>query len=54
MSDRETFDTQIMAHGHSLTINCTKALRRLGLDRGQMVRVTIERIPGDTEAPGEK
>lgn len=54
MSGRESFDTQIMAHGHSLTINCTKALRRLGLDRGDMVRVTLEKIPGDGSPQDQK
>ena len=53
MISKETFDAPVMAHGHSLTINCTKALRRLGLDRGDMVRVTIERIPDGEEEPSE-
>ena len=50
MTDREQFNASVMGYGNSLAINCTKALRRMGLDRGDMVRVTLERVPGD-EAP---
>jgi hypothetical protein len=53
MTDRETFDAPIMAHGNSLTINCTKQVKRLGLQRGDTVKVTLERIPNGEEAPPE-
>lgn len=53
MITRETFNAPVMAHGNSLTINCTKQIKRLGLKRGDLVKVTIERIPGGTEDPPE-
>lgn len=50
----DTFTARVSAIGTSLCINCTKQIKRLGLGRGDLVRVTIERIPGDTEAPEEE
>ena len=35
---------KIAANGNALSINCTRELRTLGLDRGDIVRVTFERI----------
>lgn len=40
----QEFDARISAHGNSLNINCTAQVRRMGLDRGDLVRVRIERI----------
>ena len=54
MTDREVFDAPIMAHGHSLTINCSKQVKRLGLGRGDIVRVILTRIPGGEEDPPEE
>ena len=50
----DTFTARVSTIGTSLCINCTKQIKRLGLGRGDLVRVTIERIPGDTEAPEEE
>ena len=48
--DKDTFTARVSAIGTSLCINCTKQIKRLGLDRGDLVRVTIERIgPGQEE-----
>lgn len=41
---REQFTARISATGTSLNINCTKQVRRMGLDRGDLVRVTLERV----------
>lgn len=47
MTDRETFNARVSALGTSLCINCTKQIKRMGLGRGDTVRVTIERIAED-------
>lgn len=48
MEDRtltyQEFDARISAHGNSLNINCTTQVKRMGLGRGDLVRVRIERI----------
>lgn len=44
-TDYEEFNAKITAHGNSLTINCTAAIKRMGLGRGDLIRVRIERIP---------
>ena len=40
----EDFTARISAHGNSLNINCTAQVKRMGLGRGDLVRVHIERI----------
>lgn len=52
--DSDTFTARVSAIGTSLCINCTKQIKRLGLGRGDLVKVTIERIPGGTEDPPER
>ena len=52
--DRDTFTARVSAIGTSLCINCTKQIKRLGLERGDLVKVTIEKIPGGEEAPPEQ
>ena len=42
---------RISAHGNSLNINVTKEVKILGLGRGDLVKVTLERIPGGEEVP---
>ncbi|MBQ6357375.1 MAG: hypothetical protein IJI97_00265 [Clostridia bacterium] len=44
-TDYEEFNAEITAHGNSLTIKCTTQVKRMGLGRGDLVRVRIERIP---------
>ena len=51
--DNETFTARVSAIGTSLCINCTKQIKRLGLARGDLVKVTLERIPG-AETPEEE
>lgn len=41
----EEFTARVSAHGNSLNINCTAQVKRMGLQRGDLVRVRIERIP---------
>lgn len=41
----EEFTARVSAHGNSLKINCTAQVKRMGLGRGDLVRVRIERIP---------
>ncbi len=43
--------TRVSAHGNSLNINVTKEIKWMGLGRGDLVKVTIERIPGGEEEP---
>lgn len=52
--DRDTFTARVSAIGTSLCINCTKQIKRLGLERGDLVKVTIERIPDGEEVPSER
>lgn len=54
MIDRLEIIGRISAHGNSLNINVTREVKLMGLGRGDLVRVMIERIPGDTEAPEEE
>lgn len=44
-TDYEEFTARVSAHGNSLNINCTTQIKRMGLGRGDLVRVRIERIP---------
>lgn len=44
-TDYEDFTARVSAHGNSLNINCTTQIKRMGLGRGDLVRVRIERIP---------
>lgn len=44
---KEVFTTQVSAYGTSLTIPITKQAKRMGLQRGDAVRVTLERITED-------
>lgn len=39
---RITVDKEITSSGHSLTLVVTREMRRMGLDRGDVVRVTLE------------
>lgn len=39
-----TATLKVGQHGNALSLSCTKELKALGLDRGDMVRVTFERI----------
>ena len=45
----ETFNARVSAIGTSLCINCTKQIKRLGLERGDTVKVTIERLEDPQE-----
>ena len=45
MSDMEDFTAEIGVSGNSLVIRITKQAERMGLGRGDLVRVRIERIP---------
>lgn len=38
--------------GNSLCLNLTRELGLLGLDRGDLVRVTLERVDGESERDG--
>ena len=53
MIDRLEIIGRISAHGNSLNINVTKEVKLMGLGRGDLVKVTIERIPGGEEVPPE-
>lgn len=44
-TDYEEFTARVSAYGNSLNINCTTQIKRMGLGRGDLVRVRIERIP---------
>lgn len=44
---KEVFTTQVSAYGTSLTIAITKQAKRMGLQRGDIVRVTLETITED-------
>lgn len=39
---RITVDKEITSSGHSLILVVTREMRRMGLDRGDVVRVTLE------------
>ena len=54
MIDRQTFYARISGNGNSVSINVTKEVKIMGLGRGDIVKVTIERIPGGEEAPPEQ
>ena len=47
MIDTQTFYTKIAGNGNSLSINITREVKQMGLGRGDVVRVTIERVTGD-------
>lgn len=47
MIDRQTFYARISGNGNSISINVTKEVKMMGLERGDVVRVTIERVTGD-------
>lgn len=53
MIDKLEIVTRISAHGNSLNINVTKEVKIMGLGRGDLVKVTLERIPGGEEVPPE-
>ena len=44
---KETFNTTVSSYGTSLTIAITKQAKRMGLQRGDIVRVTLETITED-------
>ena len=46
--------TRVSAHGNSLNINVTREVKIMGLGRGDLVKVTIERIPDGEEVPPEQ
>ena len=52
--DRLEIIGRISAHGNSLNINVTREVKIMGLGRGDIVKVTIERIPGGEEVPPEQ
>ena len=52
-TDREEFNARIMVYGNSLAIKVTEQAKRMGLGRYDIVKVTIERIPG-AETPEEE
>ena len=54
MIDRLEIIGRISAHGNSLNINVTKEVKIMGLGRGDLIKVTLERIdPGqEEENPG--
>lgn len=54
MIDRLEIIGRISAHGNSLNVNVTREVKLMGLGRGDLVKVTIERIPGGEEAPPEQ
>ena len=54
MIDRLEIISRISAHGNSLNINVTREVKLMGLGRGDLVKVTIEKIPGGTEEPSER
>lgn len=54
MIDRLEIIARVSAHGNSLNINVTREIKLMGLGRGDLVKVTIERIPGGTEEPSER
>ena len=43
-TDVEEFKARVSAHGNSLNINCTQQIKRMGLGRGDLVQVRLERI----------
>ena len=53
MIDRLEIIGRVSAHGNSLNINVTREVKLMGLGRGDLVRVTLERIPGGEEVPPE-
>jgi len=54
MIDRLEIIARVSAHGNSLNINVTREVKLMGLGRGDLVKVTIEKIPGGTEEPSER
>jgi len=54
MIDRLEIIARVSAHGNSLNINVTREIKLMGLGRGDLVKVTIEKIPGGTEEPSER
>ena len=53
MIDSQTFYTKIAGNGNSLSINITREVKQMGLGRGDLIKVTIERINGGEEEPLE-
>lgn len=48
MIDRLEIIGRISAHGNSLNINVTREVKLMGLGRGDLVKVTIERVEDKT------
>ena len=53
MTDREEFNARIMVYGNSMAVKVTEQVKRMGLGRYDVVKVTLERIPCGEEAPHE-
>ena len=54
MIDRLEIIARVSAHGNSLNINVTREIKLMGLGRGDIVKVTIEKIPDGEEVPSER